>query len=60
MMTKLVKIIYHKFEVKNKIEKKQNFHKQVKKKNQKLKENDQIRKKIIYNILGLKDEIENK
>jgi hypothetical protein len=43
--TKLVKIIYHKFGLKNKIEKKKKFHKEVKKKIRNQKNKDLLRKK---------------
>ena len=60
MRTKLVKIIYHKFGLKNKIEKKnKTFTKRLRKKLE-IKRIRIYLEKIIYDILALKDEIENK
>jgi hypothetical protein len=59
MMTKLKKIVYYKFELKDEIKNKLNFYKRAKEKIRNQKNKDQIEK---YNIckLELNDEIKNK
>jgi hypothetical protein len=50
MRTKLIKIIYHKFGLKDKIENKLNFYKKAKKKNKNQNNEDQIEKHNTINL----------